>query len=1060
MPTIAEVNQALAANLSARRGRRITDVVFKSEKKRLRKELRKAEKEEQERRIAQILAQQKAERERIAEKRRVALVKAREALAAKKAKTAVSWKLQYEWKWITEKGNWKDGMREFNRVYTGPYRPQIDAEAEAEVERLRQDSKKDVRNVRIVIVKTEAVKAVKADKNAIKMKAVVALTLDGDEVQTWNTGKGQCVYDFLDWRYGDAPGCKKVIKNLDNLFRTYTVNDEEVISENPRAEGVCVYQLKKFCEAVGINMYALDEDNRRLVHFQPVRNLNKQIPPLAFRVMNEHLYPIIDNLASIAGKYRGGGSKRKGEKKEESIEEILPVDVRHMDLDVKTDTRAALLVNTMVEAGKQVYPFKNLKMADDCITSFVLDGKLYVFDSDGIYTTAKTIKELNGEKYNGETVHSILIDAMKKYDAKSECNPSVLSTLTAPNVKFRTHYGIIGEYDAESIHQMVENGEAITADINKCYTYEMMNPRDDWISIQFNDDWEKFDGNLRTGLYYVFTEDLSLLHGTNVYSNKILERALEEGIEFKVLMQLIPTQTIGRNYFNGLLQDIDVMCKGDKSLKKALINNITGMLGKHQTYVYMPKITTDPQIVWNDMLTAEYATNETFCIHEGDFYIYGIKKPIIKSDMNVPMYIQILDGANIQLYDMIKKSGGQAVFRKTDCAVIRGGKLTWGDEIGQYKQIEVPTLCGRMRSVEERSVSIKMFGKWIEHPEIRSSSQVDDVWGLLKETRGLCMLGRAGTGKSYTVCGVEKKFLEENPDGLVFKVAFTNKAALKIGGQTIHKCLKIDAEGGYDFKWLYGLKDRPMLFMCDEISMNGKALWKAMVEFKRRVNALFLFCGDYRQVRPVEDGNVEYFGSAALKWLCNFHRVELVERQRYDEALWKFAEDVFEKGETDYNAVQVVTNVPDSELSKAVNISWTNATADDINKRANEYGRVGDISVETEKGKVWLYTGLPIIATKTCAKIDIAKNEMFVVRSVGEELVAVSTRVEGEHVVAIATEDFGTFFALNFCSTTHKQQGETISGPIRIWDYDRMDKHLRYTAVTRAKSLSQISIVM
>jgi ATP-dependent exoDNAse (exonuclease V) alpha subunit len=69
----------------------------------------------------------------------------------------------------------------------------------------------------------------------------------------------------------------------------------------------------------------------------------------------------------------------------------------------------------------------------------------------------------------------------------------------------------------------------------------------------------------------------------------------------------------------------------------------------------------------------------------------------------------------------------------------------------------------------------------------------------------------------------------------------------------------------------------------------------------------------------------------------------------------------------------------------------------------------------------------------------------------------VSQRPEGDHVWELPTVDFHRWFCLNFASTVHKAQGDTLEGPITIWDSEAMDARILYTAITRAKKLGQIS---
>ena len=71
-------------------------------------------------------------------------------------------------------------------------------------------------------------------------------------------------------------------------------------------------------------------------------------------------------------------------------------------------------------------------------------------------------------------------------------------------------------------------------------------------------------------------------------------------------------------------------------------------------------------------------------------------------------------------------------------------------------------------------------------------------------------------------------------------------------------------------------------------------------------------------------------------------------------------------------------------------------------------------------------------------------------------------RWEDEEELIFDFEDFHKYFVANYCSTTHKSQGATITEPIIIWDWEKMkdEKNVGYTALTRAKKLEQLSFAV
>ena len=82
--------------------------------------------------------------------------------------------------------------------------------------------------------------------------------------------------------------------------------------------------------------------------------------------------------------------------------------------------------------------------------------------------------------------------------------------------------------------------------------------------------------------------------------------------------------------------------------------------------------------------------------------------------------------------------------------------------------------------------------------------------------------------------------------------------------------------------------------------------------------------------------------------------------------------------------------------------------------------------------------------------------EFMIVELDDEEFVL--KRDEDDELMTFDIEDFHKYFVVNYCATTHKSQGATIEIPIIIWDWNKLqqDRNVGYTAITRAKAITQI----
>ena len=74
-----------------------------------------------------------------------------------------------------------------------------------------------------------------------------------------------------------------------------------------------------------------------------------------------------------------------------------------------------------------------------------------------------------------------------------------------------------------------------------------------------------------------------------------------------------------------------------------------------------------------------------------------------------------------------------------------------------------------------------------------------------------------------------------------------------------------------------------------------------------------------------------------------------------------------------------------------------------------------------------------------------------------KEVMLMSERPEGTHIISIKRSLLVHRFLVAYCITTHKAQGSTIDDDITIWDWDKMDIKLRYTAITRVRKASQLN---
>ena len=309
------------------------------------------------------------------------------------------------------------------------------------------------------------------------------------------------------------------------------------------------------------------------------------------------------------------------------------------------------------------------------------------------------------------------------------------------------------------------------------------------------------------------------------------------------------------------------------------------------------------------------------------------------------------------------------------------------------------------------------------------------------------------------------------------KLAPTNKACNNIGGKTLHRGLGLKVCGGADsddedeeveektdFDRVSKLvaileKNPPDIIPVDEISMIGGEGWSVLSYIKYRIPKIkfFLFGDIKRQLPPVGEEKRRFEDSICMKDLCNYNKLELkynFRRQTADtNTLWDLCSDKPESFQ-----------ITDSPLTYR-NLCWTNKTRKEvIDKIQNihpnpalwiECGNKEDPDNTGQNQRLMLAVGTPLIARKSIKDRQVAKNEIWEVKSIqgqGEIVLEFKDREE-----TFTTDEIKKKWLSAYCITIHKSQGDTYTDEYTVWDWgwiskwkDSQSKKLRYTAVSRS----------
>jgi len=943
--------------------------------------------------------------------------------------------------------------------------------------------------------------------NRIRMREENAFLLDDDERPEWDTGNGKCVYNSIIHSYGKSKGLiKKMTEEyLTSVFKKY---DDE--NTDPINNGVNLEQIIGLCEELNVSCYAFDIRDNLITKtlFDRSKGSNDKHKAFVFRMYNNHIYPITDDYKrkSLIERQKEDNTQvskivqqPKTEEKEKTIYELIKNETEKEGNDYAVDV--------ILQSGRVPFPFTSQKIKFDNgnIKSFKIGEKLYMTEK-----TNPAIEEYFREidrVYQGENEMSLLYEffnqtygnTVANCDLVSNFAPFVLEELTKENVKYRTHFGNCSGYDSETIQNLIRDGNVIGADITKCYSSILDEPMEDWIVYDILDTVEVWNETeiieVPLGLYFVETQDFTLFHGTNWYSSAIINYANGFNIDFRITHKIIPrhkehltdNRTYFKKYIDYVIGEIGYDTKPKQKIVKNILNSLTGLLGRTHSTSYDTNITTDTNEVWNGIDKKLNRIDDLFMKNiETDgktLHIWGYKNKKQLLTNSLPLYIQILDQSNIKIHQLACAMGGEIVFRKTDMIVSIGGvvptaktsRYDWGGYVKESDLLKYD-YCYRMyaeRGVERPQVLFFRNGDLTRYDDngkleyysygdtLTSSNQYREILDYAVQRGGLLITARAGTGKSYLF----KKWIEEGliSDDPLTRLAFTNAARKNIDGTTIHTAFGISEDNQKCASVNISSYKNKKIILIDEVGMIGKQLWKFLLLVKQKYNPIFIIAGDYRQLPPIEnEENYDYFNSQMFVYLTHGTKIELMERQRYDKEMWDWLENFYENGivgdaltwgEIDYNAKH---------------LCYYNKTRVYINDLMMKYHKPKNAMFLEHKPKneddravsAYIFKELPVMSVKNNKKYDVINSDIFTVENYDDDIIYLKD-VNMDRIVEIAISDFHHIFVVNYASTIHKVQGATISQNINIWNSEKIlkDKHLGYTAISRAKKLSQIKIV-
>jgi len=300
--------------------------------------------------------------------------------------------------------------------------------------------------------------------------------------------------------------------------------------------------------------------------------------------------------------------------------------------------------------------------------------------------------------------------------------------------------------------------------------------------------------------------------------------------------------------------------------------------------------------------------------------------------------------------------------------------------------------------------------------------------GAAEQYANITYMGPPGVGKTH-------KALHDHAVDL--SVCFSNKGARRVGGKTIHSALGLWGEHGVPT--LDQLRNK--LIFIDEFQSVPRRLIAHCVRAYHEVGARFIFAMDVNQLPPVGEYPLKPYGSPFLG-----NVVELTHEWRNDAELVAARRGILTHPCTFRPPLQPVTvdaaGVAHFDINPdAMCIAYRRQVCKRVNERMVQ---IKGINFGDEQGRY--------IASKPHRKTGVLQSELLKRR--GNRWV----RSDGT-TFEWPLERAKKFIDWGFCVTIHKMIGETVDGPLAIfdWDFIGMDRFIKYTAVTRAKRLADVT---
>jgi hypothetical protein len=584
---------------------------------------------------------------------------------------------------------------------------------------------------------------------------------------------------------------------------------------------------------------------------------------------------------------------------------------------------------------------------------------------------------------------------------------------------------------------------------------------------------------------YVF-----VLRGDFIFPGHVLRQLKEWGFEIEVELELLTANLLPADHFKGFIRFV-FRTLGNNA--KQISNYLIGQLGRSKDVQSDYHVICKPEEVFGHRARMGFGKYREIPI--GNKVHFCAQRSVERLVNAAPIRFQVLMNCHLRMMRDWLESG----IPLTALAAIKTDEL-YVDEDECPEDMALPDtedlfdMIGTLK-VSRRGVPALMFEKdailvsspgkpmpdnyvhkwapekleWTEQ-KINFTPSMELANAVLERNMSGLIHARAGTGKTYFCTQFLIKRLEELK--MKFKcVSYMNTAARLIGGETLHSGLHMDLSHiSHLHAQSRAYKELSCLdyLIVDEISMIPSNIWDALLVIKRTFkNLKFVLLGDFNQIPPVKEEKTDFEQTAILHELADGNRLIFMICQRSDTTIFDMCTQIL-SGETvpvDGNGAPI--RIMQRPKMCLINIVYTNALRKQINEQilkhmvlprctgqkleSKKFCTKIPLNAEDQRQPWTIAVGVQTMCIQSHKAAGFLNSDKFTIVSIHYDKTwkIFLKRWDQEEVLTIDALTFFMSFVPGYAFTAHKVQGATFDRPIFIHEWNRMDRKIKYVALSR-----------